>query len=245
VHVSAVVSPANGIGTRTDSVGNSGTCTFCGNVAGLPSRPFPVSGLGASTITTVEIAAGAVGASDINTAEVQARVTGTCPAGQAVTGILANGAVACASTDVAVQFKVRGHPTLTVPASTITPVIWSASAAFNVGGGTEWKCLFAMVNSATSNEGLVCEATATGFGVQLQQMTNVLSLTAGDVLRIGMFQTSGASVGPGPGVTNDAFFSAVVTGRKIGTGRTGESDAPALRRLPRGARLRKMIAAAL
>lgn len=98
VHVSAVVSPANGSGTWTDSVGNSGTFAFFGSVPGLPARPFPSSGLGASVITTTEIAAGAVGASDINTAEVQARVAGTCPAGQAITGVNANGTVTCGIT---------------------------------------------------------------------------------------------------------------------------------------------------
>lgn len=95
VHVAAAISPANGSGTWTDSVGNSGTFALGANTPGLPVRPFPASGLGASIITTTEIAAGAVGGSDINTAEVQSRVTGACPAGQAVAGINANGTVTC------------------------------------------------------------------------------------------------------------------------------------------------------
>ena len=95
VHVAALISPANGSGTWTDSVGNIGT--FLLGVAGAGSpRPLPASGLGVAVITTTEIAAGAVGASDINTAEVQARVTGACTAGQVLTGINANGMVACA-----------------------------------------------------------------------------------------------------------------------------------------------------
>lgn len=60
VHVSAVVSPANGAGTWTDSVGNSGTFQFFGNVPGLPARPFPASGLPAGIITATELASNAI-----------------------------------------------------------------------------------------------------------------------------------------------------------------------------------------
>ena len=60
VHVSAVVSPAN-------SVGNSGTFQFFGNVPGLPARPFPASGLPAGIITATELASNAItGATVVN-----------------------------------------------------------------------------------------------------------------------------------------------------------------------------------
>jgi hypothetical protein len=65
VHVSAVVSPANGNGTWTDSVGNSGTFAFFGATPGLPARPLPASGLGAGSVTAVEIATSAVGSSEL------------------------------------------------------------------------------------------------------------------------------------------------------------------------------------
>ncbi len=60
VHVSAIVSPANGTGTWTDSVGNTGTFAFFGSAAGLPPRPFPPSALPPAIITSTELAPGAV-----------------------------------------------------------------------------------------------------------------------------------------------------------------------------------------
>ena len=60
VHVTAFVSPANGEGTWTDSVGNSGPFRFFGSTPGLPPRPLPASGLPAAAITAIELANGAV-----------------------------------------------------------------------------------------------------------------------------------------------------------------------------------------
>lgn len=60
VHVSASVSPANGSGTWSDSVGNSGTFAFFGKMTGLAPRPLPASGLLAASITSAELATGAV-----------------------------------------------------------------------------------------------------------------------------------------------------------------------------------------
>lgn len=134
VHVSAVVSPANGAGTWTDSVGNSGTFAFFGNVTGLPARPFPSSGLGASVITTVEIAAGAVGASDINTAEVQARVAGTCPAGQSLSGINANGTVTCVAHTPQVQFRAEGLTNFAIASGARVDLLFN-QVVYNDGGG--------------------------------------------------------------------------------------------------------------
>lgn len=98
VHVSALVSPSNGTGTWTESVGNTGTFAFFGARPGLPARPVPPSGLAPSVVTTTEIAPGAVGLSDINTGQVQARVAGTCPANQAMSGVGASGTVSCVPT---------------------------------------------------------------------------------------------------------------------------------------------------
>ena len=138
VHVAAIVNPANGNGTWTDSVGNSGTFAIGVSTPGLPARPLPTSGVGPATITTVEIAAAAVGASDINTAEVQARVTGTCPAGQAVSAINANGTVTCQATSLGQRFRVEGLATTQAFATREYETLsnWTALPVENVGGGT-------------------------------------------------------------------------------------------------------------
>ena len=54
-HVSAIVSPANGEGTWSDSAGRSGTFKFFGNDAGLPVRPVP-----AQTAFVFQVTAGNV-----------------------------------------------------------------------------------------------------------------------------------------------------------------------------------------
>ncbi len=99
VHVSASVNPGNGSGSWTDSVGNSGTMALGAPGSGSP-RPLPASGLGAAVITSAEIAPNAVGVSNINAAQVQTRITGSCPAGQTVSGVNQNGSVTCAAPPV-------------------------------------------------------------------------------------------------------------------------------------------------
>jgi Chaperone of endosialidase len=96
VHVQTAIDLGTLGGSWTDDQGRTGTLVFTPSGVGSGSpRPPALVGLPDNAVTSSKIADGAVGASDVNQTQVQARVTGTCPAGQAVRSVGQNGTVTC------------------------------------------------------------------------------------------------------------------------------------------------------
>lgn len=81
-------------GTWTDSAGNSGAFVLGAPAGGSP-RPLGGSGLAPSSVTTTTIVDGTIGGVDVNSAQVQLRVSGSCPAGQAMRSVAVSGTVVC------------------------------------------------------------------------------------------------------------------------------------------------------
>lgn len=176
VHVSGIVDPGTGSGTWRDSAGNSGTFVMGGGTPGLPARPTAVSpaiGAGAvsttaladlsvttakladGAVSTAKLATGAVDAGKVNAAQVQLRVAGSCPAGQLMIGVNANGTVTCAVPSQAaanLECTPTAVTTSTIPTgaatffnnpacpagyTATTPYCWTPSAGvFSQGSGT-------------------------------------------------------------------------------------------------------------
>lgn len=98
IHVDATISVASISGTWRDSAGNSGRFVFTpGAAAGGSPRPIPSGGIAPGTITSAQIAGGAITAAQLAPGAIASAVAGlgSCPAGQYLRGIRANGSLQC------------------------------------------------------------------------------------------------------------------------------------------------------
>ena len=104
-----VISVATGAGLSGGPILGSGTVDLRLNAGGGLSKTLGAGTnelgiapggvlaamIGNGAVGSAQLASGAVGLTKINTAEVQARLSASCPAGQHLRGVNANGAVAC------------------------------------------------------------------------------------------------------------------------------------------------------
>lgn len=186
VHVSAIISPANGSGTWTDSAGNTGTLALSGATPGLPARPLPAAGLAVASVTAREIAPNAVTGLSVQNGSLTSVDLADAPRASSIEG------AQNITLTVGEQTNVR-QVGLTAPAA--GRVIVSASATVTA--------------SATGNDLAECSLT-TGTVVEAAFKTTVgesAALPPGLNFPLGM--TRGFVVNPGP-------FTARLVCRSIG-----------------------------
>jgi hypothetical protein len=179
VHVSAVVSPANGNGTWTDSLGNSGTFAFFAAVPALPARP--------------------------------------------------------SSADV--QFRAVAHAQISVPNATLTDITgWStfyndgggtytpgtgvyvvpSTGLYQISSTIRWRTftatgggfagLYAVINNSFEDTTSIFPDTSAN-DFHLHQLVATRKLSAGDAVKIQVYQITGVTQTVGPGSPNQSSFT--------------------------------------
>lgn len=173
VHVSASVSPANGQGTWGDDFGNTGAFAFFGNTPSLPARPSGLAKFRVTGLTT----------STLSSASLTTMSWSASPDTDAGGGVY-NSAAGTYAVPRAGDYLVT------------TTVRFGAFAA-----GTGHRCIYVTVG--TARRSVACDAPSTTASFQIQPLSTVLSLNAGDLVSIQAFQSSGAAVPMGSSGESD------------------------------------------
>lgn len=163
VHASAIVSPANGQGTWSDDLGNTGTFAFFGSTAGLPARPSPSAHFRVSNLVGTTVPNGNAFQTQRWSATPETNVGGG-------TYDAAAGTYAVPTAGV---YLVTGGTR------------WNPFTAF-----AGFACVTIAVNG--TSRGTACEEP-TSADFLYQPTSTVLALAAGDLITIRVRQISGAS----------------------------------------------------
>lgn len=184
VHVDATISISTLSGTWQDSAGHSGTFIFTpGAGTGGGARPLPTT-----------------------TPDVRFRVN-DMPSSQVVTSVAAlTNWSATPAYNVGGGTYTPASGSYTVPVTGLyllnATVRWQAFASAVAGS---YKCAFFFANAST-RLGNTCDLP-TNASFQIQVITTVTPLTAGDVITVRAFQNSGATGTVGTASSSDATWS--------------------------------------
>lgn len=175
VHVSAIISPANGNGTWTDSAGNTGSFILGTVTPGLPPRPVPAGGLAVASVTARELAPDAVSGINVANGSLSSVDLADAPRATSVEG------TQNITLSVGTQTNVR-QIALTAPAA--GRVIVTASAT--------------VIGSSTGNDLVECSLTR-GTTVESTFKTTIgESAALPPSLLFPLAMTRGFAVTPGP-----------------------------------------------
>lgn len=166
--VAASVSPANGQGTWTDSLGNGGTFAFFGNLGGLPPRPAMNASFRVVGHQTIAVPNGTLLTVDGWT---------SAPAENLGGGVY---------TPASGTYRVPTAGLYLITAA----VRWNA---FSAGGAH--RCSYIAVNGARM--AALCGQPSTTASFQMEPLTATLRLTAGSLVSILVYQASGAAASLG------------------------------------------------
>ena len=198
VHVSAIISPANGNGTWTDSAGNTGTFALSSAVPGLPARPLPPGGLGVASVTAREIAPDAVTGLSVQNGSLTSFDLADPPRASFVEGTQTLALV------VGTHTNVR-QIMLTAPAAGRVIVTASATVTANATGNDLAECSLTTGTVVEAFKAFVGESAALPPGLNFP-----LAMTRGFTVNPGPFTARLVcrSIGGVVGVLNTAMTAA-------------------------------------